>query len=174
MPLPPMPNFFDTAQDSSTLLGPDLASVPPGASVARLINGTPPAQTMQTILLVEDNDSLRETMETLLTFLGYRVIACSNAHTASLAFLSDTHAGSVDLMLTDIEMPGRSGIELARELTALCPSLPVLIVSGSLISTDLEREMQDRCWKFVGKPFRLPALVDTLQSLLPPGGEAAT
>lgn len=132
------------------------------------------ASSQPTVLLAEDNDDLRETTTKVLQATGYRVIACADAQIASGAFLAQAPPGAVDLLLTDIEMPGRSGIELARELTALCPELPVLIVSGSLISADLTCEMQDRRWRFLGKPFRLPALLDTLRNLLAPARQSAT
>ena len=141
-------------------------NLPLGNPYAGPLNVAASAQTSQTVLLVEDDDSLREMTEILLSVVGYRVIACSDAQIASQAFLSDS-AGKIDLLLTDIEMPGRSGIDLARELTVLRPSLPVLIVSGSLLSSDLEREMGDRSWQFVGKPFLLPTLMDAVERLLP-------
>ncbi len=134
---------------------------------------TLPAPSIGTVLLVEDNDGLRETTEILLKMTGYRVIACCDAQVASQAFLSVGSAQPIDLLLTDIEMPGRSGIELAQELTLLRPSLPVLIVSGSLISNDLTREMELRNWKFMGKPYHLPALLGTLKTLLRSAPEAA-
>lgn len=168
MPPTPALNPVEIVEKSSTLLGLDPSNLPFGAPYA---GPAGPAQTSRTVLLVEDDDSLREMTAILLTTIGYRVIACSNAQIASHTFLAGNLASPIDLLLTDIEMPGRSGIELARELTALRPSLPVLIVSGSLISSDLEREMQDRNWKFVGKPFRLPALLGTLEGLLPSARE---
>ena len=114
----------------------------------------------------KDNDSLRELTEVLLSEMGFRVIACPDAENAAQVFVTDS-SGSIDLLLTDIEMPGASGIDLARELTRLRPSLPVLIVSGSLVSSDLTREMEDRSWRFVSKPFRPPTLLDAVQELLP-------
>ena len=132
-----------------------------------------PPEARGTVLLVEDDDSLREMTTILLTAMGYRVVPCSDAQVAFHEFLFGDAAGSIDLLLTDIEMPGRSGVELARELTLLRPSLPVMIVSGSLISGALGRELQDRQWRFLSKPFLLPALLDTVRELLPAARETA-
>ena len=57
-------------------------------------------------------------------------------------------------------------MELARELTELHPSLPVMIVSGSIISDDLSREMETRNWTFSSKPCRLPELAVSLRLTL--------
>ena len=118
----------------------------------------------RTVLFVEDDDDLREVMSLILQGNGYKVIAFDNAHEASARFRDES--GRVDVLLTDIEMPGRSGIELARELTGLRPSLPVLIVSGSWITTEIAQEFQSRGWKHLSKPARLPVVLTTLELLL--------
>ena len=117
---------------------------------------------LQTILLVDDDDALREVMEACLRMMGYVVIACNEAETASLAF----HSSAVDLLLTDLQMPGRSGTELARELTLLRPALPVTIVSGSIPSDDLLGEIRKRNWKFVAKPCSLTLLLGSIKASL--------
>jgi DNA-binding NtrC family response regulator len=97
-----------------------------------------------------------------LTETGYDVIACADGELALNAF----HAHpSIDILLTDIEMPRKSGLELARELSLSDPFLPVLIVSGSILSDETWQEMQDRKWGYMSKPCLLPQLLATLQSL---------
>ena len=123
-----------------------------------------------TILLVEDNDDLRQVMEWILESVGYLVVSCGDAQFASETFRSRL---DFDLLLTDFQMPGRSGVELARELTALRPSLAVMIVSGSIISDDLMREMRNRHWNFLSKPFDMPALLNTVQLMLRQGQQQA-
>ena len=115
-----------------------------------------------TILFAEDNDDLREVTTYFLSTEGFNVVACSDGALASQAF---SHF-IIDMLLTDLEMPGRSGIELARELTALQPSLPVMIVSGSIISDELEGEMKSHNWTFMRKPCRLPTLLASLHLAL--------
>ncbi len=117
----------------------------------------------KSILLVEDNDDLREVCDMFLNMVGFNVVACADAQIASAAFRSSI---PVDLLLSDLEMPGRSGLELARELTGIRPSLPVMIVSGAFITNDMSSEMQMRNWKFLAKPCGLPDILSNLKTLL--------
>jgi len=87
---------------------------------------TPAGVAGKTILLVEDNDLVRSFADGLLADLGYEVIATGSADEA-LARLAE---GEVDLVLTDIVMPGMSGIELARKVNGERPGLPVLLATG--------------------------------------------
>ncbi len=116
-----------------------------------------------TVLLAEDDDDLRYVMECALKSLGFLVVACPDAQLATIAF---RHYAYVDILLTDFEMPGRSGVELARELTSLCPNLPVMVFSGSTLADTTMQEIHDRLWTFVRKPCRLADLGATLKSLL--------
>lgn len=118
---------------------------------------------LQTVLLAEDNNDLREAMTYFLETMNFRVVACSNAELASRAFHSSP---VVDILLTDLQMPGRSGLQLARELTAFRPSLPVLIVSGSILSDELLDEIKERQWMFLSKPCQLIVLVENIHVLL--------
>ena len=115
------------------------------------------------ILLVDDDDDLRQVIGIGLEMMGHAVVACGDAQQAAAAFRSHGH---IDLLLTDYQMPGRSGMELARELTALQSSLPVLMISGGFIPVDLMREMRERDWIFLAKPYSLPAFLASIQSLL--------
>ncbi len=124
----------------------------------------------KSILLVEDNDDLREVVNIFLNMVGFNVVACCDAQIASTAFRSNI---PVDLLLSDLEMPGRSGLELARELTGLRPLLPVMIVSGAFITDDMFSEMRVRNWRFLAKPCGLPDILAHLKILLDPGLQAA-
>lgn len=132
--------------------------------------GVEAATSPSTILLVDDNDDLRYVMELSLKIMGYAVISCCDAAVASAAF--DGSSG-VDLLLTDLEMPGRSGAELARELSAMHTSLPVMIVSGSYITDELQREMREKGWLFLAKPYGMPEFSNCIQSLLRPRQQQA-
>ena len=123
----------------------------------------PRLQSRKTVLLAEDDDDLRYVMECTLTAMGFVVVACADAQLASTAFLAQP---AVDILLTDFEMPRKSGLELARELTVLRPTLPVMIITGSLLSPAAVQEMHQRRWIYVSKPCHLPALESTLKELL--------
>jgi PAS domain S-box-containing protein len=81
-----------------------------------------------TILLAEDEDSLRQLTQRILTRHGYTVIAASSGPEA--LDLARRHNGRIDLLLTDVIMPQMSGHELAIRLHATDPALPVIYVSG--------------------------------------------
>jgi two-component system cell cycle sensor histidine kinase/response regulator CckA len=83
----------------------------------------------ETILLVEDDGSLRRLGERLLTKLGYHVLPASDGW-AAIAHCQD-HAGEIQLLITDVFMPDVSGPELAKRLLALRSGMKVLYVSGS-------------------------------------------
>ena len=93
--------------------------------------------------------------------MGYVVLACADAHLASAAF----RAHVVDVLLTDFEMPGKTGLELARELTGLQPKLPVMVITGSLLSAEMLQEIQDRKWIYMRKPSNISAVESTLANL---------
>jgi PAS domain S-box-containing protein len=78
------------------------------------------------VLLVEDNEHVREFAHHLLDELGYRVLSAASAEEA----LDVMAHQPVDLLFTDVVMPGRSGLELARLARAGNPALPVLLASG--------------------------------------------
>jgi PAS domain S-box-containing protein len=81
-----------------------------------------------TILLAEDEESLRLLTQRILTRHGYTVIAASSG--AEALDLARRHTGRIDLLLTDVIMPQMSGHELATRLQAVDPALPVIYVSG--------------------------------------------
>jgi PAS domain S-box-containing protein len=82
----------------------------------------------ETVLVVEDQEAVRELAEVVLQSAGYTVLAAAGADEA-LA-LCRTHAGAIDLLLTDLVMPGMNGRELADRVTALWPQTRVLYMSG--------------------------------------------
>ena len=60
----------------------------------------------------------------------------------------------IDLVVTDLYMPGRSGMELARELKAIRSEVPVLLISGGVLEEQQEAGLRDEGWSFLSKPFR--------------------
>ncbi len=115
------------------------------------------------ILLAEDNDDLRFVMELTLTAMGYSVVACADANFASVAFRQQP---VIDILLTDFEMPGKTGLELARELSAIRPSMPIMIITGSTLSSEHLQEIYERRWIYMTKPCHLTALESTLKQTL--------
>jgi two-component system cell cycle sensor histidine kinase/response regulator CckA len=82
----------------------------------------------ETLLIVEDEPSVRNLVASALRHDGYRLLIASSAEEALTA--ADAHDGPIDLLLTDAMMPGKSGLELANLMTARRPGIPVIVMSG--------------------------------------------
>lgn len=117
----------------------------------------------ETVLVTEDEDAVRVIAVRILTRGGYRVLAASGGEEA-LAYLADV-AQPVDLLLTDVVMPGLSGPELSDRAAALRPGLPVLYMSG--YSHDLMPERTLRAGvRLVEKPFTADLLLTRVREVL--------
>jgi len=112
-------------------------------------------------LLVDDDASLRKLMRIILAAQGYEVVEAASAEEA-LA-LSAQH--DVELLLTDMRMPGMNGKELAAAVTANNPNVAVLFVSG-VIDEDTGRERGNARQAFLQKPATPDALLASVEALL--------
>jgi DNA-binding response OmpR family regulator len=93
------------------------------------------------------------------------VLSSGDAERASQIFRA---VPRIDLLVTDLYMPGRSGMELARKLKALRRELPVLMISGGVLDTAKEAGLEAEGWSFLAKPFRLPEMLSTVHRILAP------
>jgi len=83
----------------------------------------------ETVLLVDDNSSVRNSVHRVLSDCGYRVLEA--VHGPDALTIAERHkAGNIDLLLTDLSLPGMSGRELARQMRAMRPTLKVLYITG--------------------------------------------
>lgn len=113
----------------------------------------------RTILLVEDSDRIRPLVREILKDLNCQILEAAAAEEALRA--AATHSGDIDLLLTDIAMPGMSGLELATELRRHYPRLQVLYMSGYMLPSATSTGMH-----FIEKPFRPDALVRKVRQIL--------
>jgi len=113
--------------------------------------------TDETILLVEDDPSVRRLTTAVLQQHGYRVISASDAEEATSLFLE--HRADIGLLLSDVVLPGRSGPQLAAELLRQRPELPVLFISGYAEGPLSEHGRLPEGTRFLGKPFRSDDLI---------------
>lgn len=121
-----------------------------------------PAQ--RVVLLVEDQDMVRHSICELLMYLGYQVKAASSGDEA-LAVCRDK-ANTIDILLTDVIMPGMRGPEVAERVRALRPKITVVYMSG-FAENDSDIDIRnDPSAHFIGKPFTLQTLRVTLNELL--------
>ena len=117
------------------------------------------------ILLVDDDPDIRSLTRTFLEHEGYSVFSSGDAERAVQIFRS---VPQIDLLVTDLYMPGRSGLELGRELKAARSELPVLLISGGAGAEEYAAQTRGDGWSFLAKPFRLPEFLAMVHRILAP------
>ena len=113
------------------------------------------------VLVVDDQKDVREVAVAQLEELGYRVVQAASGDTA-LDLLDN--CDSIDLLMVDYAMPGKSGIDLAVAARAKCPNLPVLIVTGYADTTPIDGQIPRA--RLMKKPYRLAELANAVAYLL--------
>ncbi len=126
----------------------------------------------ETILLVEDEEAIRGFAVRTLSGLGYRVLDAEGA--AEALGIAAAFAEPIDLLITDVTMPGLQGHQLAEKLSAERPRLRVLYISGFAENGVLDRRVGTPGFSFLAKPFGAAALARAVRATLDadrPGGE---
>jgi two-component system cell cycle sensor histidine kinase/response regulator CckA len=118
----------------------------------------------ETILLVEDNEAVRDLTETVLTSYGYKVIVTQNPEHAQR--VAETLGADIQLVLTDVVMPSMSGRELVRKLTAKYPHLRVLYMSGYTDNIITSSGVLEPGLAFLQKPFTPALLAQKVREVL--------
>jgi two-component system NtrC family sensor kinase len=121
-----------------------------------------PSTGTETILLVEDEATLRNVCRVYLESKGYTVLEAGNAKEAMK--ICQSHDHPIHALITDIVMPGLGGLELAKSALEMRPALSVVLVSG-YTDRAFDREAISFA-KFLQKPFSFAALACTVRSLL--------
>jgi two-component system, cell cycle sensor histidine kinase and response regulator CckA len=117
-----------------------------------------------TILVVEDNEGARKIVRRYLERVGYVVITASHGRAALDAL--DRHGAKIQLLLTDVIMPGMSGLELAEAIRSARPELPVLFMSGYMDDVFSEHGFSNRTHNILLKPFSGRELIDRVSGTL--------
>ena len=133
-------------------------------SPAAVSEQLPAAAGHETVLVAEDETMVRVMAMRALEQAGFRVLAVDSGG-AALDQLSLSGSG-IDLLLTDVAMPGMDGLELGRRVAELCPTLPVLYMSGHPADEMAGRGLPLNGHEFIAKPFAPTALVETVRALL--------
>jgi len=128
------------------------------ATEARTYTGT------GTILVVEDEKSVRDLTVKLLTQLGYRVLAAASGKEA--LEISEAFSGEIALLATDVVMPGMSGRQVADALLVRRPRMRVLYLSGYTENTVVEHGVSDSSVDFLSKPFCKDVLGQKVREIL--------
>jgi CheY-like chemotaxis protein len=118
----------------------------------------------ETILAVDDDPAMLELVGEVLTPLGYNVLFAATGEEALQ--LAETRPEKIDLLLTDVVLPGIQGQELAEKILSSTPYVSVLFMSGYLCPSMAYDESQKKVEAFVQKPFAPNTLVRKMRKLL--------
>jgi two-component system, cell cycle sensor histidine kinase and response regulator CckA len=118
----------------------------------------------ETVLLVEDEESVRGLVRDTLSSKGYNVLEAGDGE-AGLR-MAETYHAAIDLLITDVVMPGMGGCELARRLTAVRPQMKVLFLSGYTEDAVIHQGVLEPGTAFLQKPFTLHVLARKVREVL--------
>lgn len=121
----------------------------------------------ETVLPVENEASVRDRACTIIRHLGYRVLSASNGGEAFL--LAEKCMERVDLLMTDVVMPGMNGRKLAERLIRIQPDMKVLFTSGYRENVVVHHGIVDEKLDFIGKPYTMQSLAQKIRDVLGPG-----
>jgi PAS domain S-box-containing protein len=116
------------------------------------------------ILLIEDDPSIQKMVKKILGKADFTIIAAGSAEDGLLLF--DQSPDGFDLLMSDMELPGMRGDELAEALRKKNPDLPVLLFSGYRDQVNRWKHLADKGYAFMNKPFTITILLDTVQNIL--------
>jgi GAF domain-containing protein/CheY-like chemotaxis protein len=133
----------------------------PAPSIAT--SGRPP-RGMETILLVEDEEAVRDLARDVLRTRGYTVVEASDASEALR--ICERHPGAIEMVLTDVVMPGMTGRDLADRLALLRPAIKVLYMSGYTDNAVIHHGVLDAGTVFLQKPFTPAVLAHKVREVL--------
>jgi PAS domain S-box-containing protein len=115
----------------------------------------------ETILLVEDEPQVRQTLQAALQALRYRAVVASNGREALQLY--ELHREEIAAVLTDMTMPEMGGKELLRTLRARDPDLRAIVLTGYAVQAEAEELLQEGHYEWLQKPPALPTLAQALR-----------
>jgi DNA-binding NtrC family response regulator len=118
----------------------------------------------ETVLLVEDDEALRESISTYLDLHGYKALEAANGVQALL--VASQHAESIQVLITDMILFKLSGAEVAQEVTKICPQAVTLYISGYTDRKMIELDPANLTTGFLQKPFALQTLLQKLRQMI--------
>jgi len=123
---------------------------------------TPKVKNNQALIaIVDDDQSFREALESLLTLIGFRAAIFASARD----FLDSPQFPNVSCAILDVSMPGMDGLELQRHLVATHP-LPIIFITDLRDKKTREQALREGAISFLNKPFSEETLIDALNSAL--------
>ncbi len=119
---------------------------------------------IELVLLVEDNEMVRNLIETMLNHLGYLVICAQDGFEAVQIFRHK--ANSIGFVLSDVSMPGKNGWQVLSELREIRSDIPVILVSGYHEGSIQPHKYTQKPHAFLFKPFTMAALQESIQNVM--------
>jgi Signal transduction histidine kinase len=119
----------------------------------------------ETILFVDDEEDIVSMRTRMLSYLGYRVLPATSPEQALGYFTRGEER--IDLLITDHTMPRMTGLQLAAEINALYPDLPIILCSGYSEAVTLEEALEAGVRRFLAKPVDMRLLALAIRELLP-------
>ncbi|MEM9422345.1 MAG: response regulator [Pseudomonadota bacterium] len=118
----------------------------------------------KTVLIVEDNELNMKLFHDLLEVQGYRILQAENGADA----LELTRAHHPDLILMDIQLPGKSGLDVTKEIKADAEiaSIPVIAVTAFAMKSDEARIREGGCEDYLAKPISVPIFLEKVKRYL--------
>ncbi len=115
------------------------------------------------VLLVEDEPFVREATCQILQSAGFDVLPASDAHEAMNIYAHNRR--KIDLLMTDMALPGRNGRQLAHDLRVTSAEIPILLTSG-YVESECDSEAREARTYFLPKPYSRAELVETMETIL--------
>jgi CheY-like chemotaxis protein len=168
IPQTPLLSVSTLVQSGNTALEPESVPVPPARSQRRRGQRRRSRGRQVTILIVDDEEPVRETLVEVLSMEGYRVITAASVEQAEE---TKTRLGAegIQLLITDVNLSPtaqlRAGYTLAQRWRALHPELPILLMSGDPSNEDLP-EVRGGSLGFLLKPFQMDVLLEAVRRAL--------
>ena len=121
----------------------------------------------ETILLVDDEEFVRDLAVRFLTSVGYNVITASNGREAIEIFERDK--GKISLVILDLIMPEIGGLQCMEELTRIDPKVRIIIASGFAVDEDERKIIEATARGFVSKPYQVQHALDAVRKAIDEG-----
>ena len=118
----------------------------------------------ETILLVEDDESLRKLVQIVLEQNGYKILEAINGEDALR--VAEAYDGPIDMIITDVVMPRVGGRELINRLQPVYPDIKVIFMSGHTDSTIAHHGLLETGINFIQKPFSIRELAKKVREIL--------
>jgi len=133
-----------------------------GLAAVFLIRAMKYTKTIAVVGVVDDDESIRQSISSLLRSAGYRTILFASAE----EFLNYDRKDETEFLVLDVRMPGLSGLELQRRLCELGRSIPILFVTGHVDDEVRTRALKQGAVGYLSKPFNGEDLLGAIQSAL--------